>query len=71
MTVYATFTDFLGNWFVLRYEQGAGHCESVVSCGKDSDLAGRIRDFLDHEERIWQLLDRHGEVDVPISEVPS
>lgn len=69
MQLHATFKDRTGWWYVLRIKDGMS--ETVVSCFDDASLAGRIRDFLDHEQRIWQLLDRHGEVDVPISEVPS
>ncbi len=55
MVVHATFLGPYG-WQVLRIEKGAAHL-----------VAGAIDQ--QHAERIRDLLDRHGLVDVPLEQV--
>lgn len=51
-------------WAVLQVEDGAAI--AVCSVGNDRALAEQVRDWLTHRDRIAQLLDRHGHVDVPL-----
>jgi len=62
--MHATFRDAQGWWFVLRVQDG--HCKARVCVYDNPDLAERLRDYLDNEVRMWQLLERHGLVDQPL-----
>lgn len=54
-------------WVIVQIEDGTAL--PVCSVGNDRDLAVQIRDWLTHQQRIAQLLDRHGYVDVPLDQV--
>ena len=54
--MYAVFSNQYGQ-HVMKVDQGKA--ELIISCGADHTLAERVRD----------LLDRHGLVDVPLDQV--
>lgn len=53
---YAVFSNQFGH-HVMKVDQGKA--ELIITCGADLPLAERVRD----------LLDRHGLVDVPLAQV--
>lgn len=65
--MWATFTNGAG-WHVLYVEDG--HARMVASVGQDADLALRIAFFLENEDRLYDLYERHGTIDVPLGSLP-
>lgn len=65
--MWVTFANRVG-WHILHVEDG--HATLAVSVGDDVDLALRLAFFLDNEERLCDLYERHGSVDVPLGALP-
>ena len=56
-------------WVVIAIEDG--RATICANTGTDMVLADQLAEWLTHRERIRQLVDRHGYVDCPLSEVQS
>lgn len=64
--IYAVYGNQWG-WHVMRVDDG--RADTIVSCGPDQHLAETIRDWLTLQDRIGQLIERHGLIDVPLEDV--
>jgi len=64
--MYATMHGPYG-WTIIHVTGGTA--VPIASFGVDQTLADQCRDWLTHRERIGQLLERHGHVDVPLDQV--